>query len=91
MWLDRRARNVMAIVVELSACVGPNGLWIAPFVPMDARLTDLKEDIARRLRPVMSDFPEAEFSALVKQMAEIQYKYEPRRRIDLFDSEELAR
>jgi hypothetical protein len=58
---------------------------------MNARLTELNEDIARRLRPVIFDLPEAEFKALVQQMAEIQYKYEQRRRIDLFHPEEPAR
>jgi hypothetical protein len=36
----------------------------------------LKEDIGRRIRPVISHLPEAEICALVERMAFIQYKYE---------------
>ena len=54
---------------------------------MTSRLVELKEDIAQRIRPVMRDLPEAEFDALVERMAELQYKYEQRRRADLFESD----
>jgi hypothetical protein len=39
-------------------------------------ITALKEDIGRRIRPVISHLPEAEICALVERMAFIQYKYE---------------
>lgn len=55
---------------------------------MTSRLEELKEDIAQRIRPVLLDLPEAEFDALVKRMAELQYKYEQRRRADMFESGE---
>lgn len=43
---------------------------------MSSRLAVLKEDIARRIRPVMPDLPEAEFDSLVERMALLQMKYE---------------
>ena len=55
---------------------------------MTSRLVELKEDIAQRIRPVVRDLPEAEFDALVARMAELQYKYEQRRRADMFESGE---
>ena len=77
--------------LESAACVRLMGIASARFVSMNARLSELKEDIARRLRSVMLDLPDAEFKALVQQMAEIQYKHEQRRRTDLFQPEEPAR
>jgi len=43
---------------------------------MNSRLAVLKEDIARRIRRVMPDLPEAEFDSLVERMALLQMKYE---------------
>ena len=38
-------------------------------------LDGLMADIAGRLRPVVSDMPESEFTALVRRMAEVEMKY----------------
>jgi len=46
------------------------------------RIEHLKEDIARRIRPVMRHMPEEEFDRLIARMAELQKKYETRVRSD---------
>jgi hypothetical protein len=38
-------------------------------------IDDLKTDIAHRLRPICSHFPDEEFAALIDQIARIEYKY----------------
>ena len=43
---------------------------------LEDRIRELKEDIARRLRPVLPTIPEEEFERLIDQMANIQFKYE---------------
>ena len=49
---------------------------------MKDRIEHLKEDIARRIRPVMRHMPEEEFDRLIARMAELQKKYETRVRSD---------
>lgn len=43
-----------------------------------ARLAELQAEIASRLRPLCAAMPQAEFDALMRQMAERQLKYELR-------------
>jgi hypothetical protein len=43
-----------------------------------ARLAVLQADLARRLRPLCGTMPQAEFDALVREMAERQLKFELR-------------
>jgi hypothetical protein len=46
--------------------------------PRTARLAKLQADIARRLRPLCGTLPQAEFEALVREMAERQLRFEAR-------------
>jgi hypothetical protein len=48
-------------------------------------MDQLTEDIARRLRPVMPDLSEGEFTEFVVQMAALQDRYETRAKRDFFD------
>jgi hypothetical protein len=43
-----------------------------------ARLTELRVDIARRLRNVCAAMPEDEFDTLIQRIAQTEYKYEQR-------------
>jgi hypothetical protein len=43
--------------------------------PGPTTLEHLTADIARRLRPVVSGMPPAEFDALVRRMAELELKF----------------
>ena len=54
---------------------------------MESRIDQLREDIARRIRPLMPNIPDEEFTRLVAQMAELQYKYETRTRNDFFGTQ----
>ena len=47
-----------------------------PSPSRDERLAVLQGDIAHRLRSLCAAMPQAEFDALVRQMAERQLKYE---------------
>jgi hypothetical protein len=48
------------------------------YIPRFQGIEDLKTDIAHRLRPVCSHFPEEEFTELIDQIARIEYKYAQR-------------
>jgi len=67
---------------ELFALLAHRGLDVAPQPPVSAggelesRIQELKDDIARRVRPLIGAIPEDEFETLVDQMARIQFKYE---------------
>jgi len=52
---------------------------------LTSRIDELTADIARRLRPVMPDLSEGEFTQFVLHMAELQDRYETRARRDFFD------
>ena len=55
---------------------------LSPAAPSwDERLAALQADIARRLRPLCSAMPEADFDAMVRLMAERQLKYQLRDRL----------
>jgi hypothetical protein len=45
------------------------------YIPRFQGIEDLKTDIAHRLRPVCSHFPENEFTDLIDQIARIEHKY----------------
>lgn len=51
--------------------------WPIPmmYVPRYAGIDELKTEIADRLRPVCSHFPDDEFAALIDQIARIEHKY----------------
>jgi hypothetical protein len=44
--------------------------------PISARLKELIANITRRLEPVCRSMPADEFAAMVRRMAEVEYKYE---------------
>jgi len=44
--------------------------------PLLPRVQELVADLTRRLTPVCAHMPVSEFTALVRRMAEIEYKYE---------------
>jgi hypothetical protein len=46
--------------------------------PRPARVRQLIADITRRLGPVCQHMPTDEFDAMVRRMAEVEYKYEQR-------------
>ena len=46
-------------------------------------LAELKLDIAKRLRPVCQNMPDAEFDALVDEIAAVNLKYRGRRVDDM--------
>jgi hypothetical protein len=58
---------------------------------MDTRIETLREEIALRLRPVMQNLSEGEFSQLVRQMAELQDRYETRALRDYMSAETGSR
>jgi hypothetical protein len=51
----------------------------------DGRLDALRRDLETRIRPLVPELSEEEFSALIERMAQLQYKYEARRADDFFD------
>ncbi|HEY2377401.1 MAG TPA: hypothetical protein VGH98_15595 [Gemmatimonadaceae bacterium] len=74
----------------------PYGIEVATWVtnstgcPMaDGRLEALRRDLEARIRPLVPDLSDDEFQALIKRMAQLQYKYEARRAEDFFDRENL--
>ena len=44
----------------------------------DARLAQVRDDIAKRLRPINAEMPEKEFNDMIQRMAEIQLRFETR-------------
>jgi len=42
----------------------------------ETMIAALKQDIERRIRPVVSHLPESEICALIEKMAFVQYKYQ---------------
>lgn len=40
------------------------------------RLAAIREDLAKRLRPINRDMPCAEFNALMEKMAHLQHRFE---------------
>ena len=49
-----------------------------------ARFEQVRNDVAKRLRPACAHIPEDEFAALVDRMTTIHLKYLYRRVVDLF-------
>ena len=80
---DHKAKDGRLYLSEIFALLARSGPDVAAAASefwqegeLDGRFRELKEDIARRVRPVMPAIPEEEFEQLIEQMARIQYKYE---------------